>query len=131
MEFFNELFDLVKSGIELISKVIKIFYKSITSIDLENFNSYNTVLNNYNSKNILGNQNNNDFDYKSITSIAESTLPVNDGIKNLFCGIFVKALPYIFNFLDFLKTNGANIEVDRYKAQLKDMNLNSCFVQSF
>ena len=85
---------MVKSGIELISKVIKIFYKSITSI-------------------------------------AESTLPVNDEIKNLFCGIFVKALPYIFNFLDFLKTNGANIEVDRYKAQLKDMNLNSCFVQSF
>lgn len=44
-------------------------------------------------------------------------------LKNTWVGKIIEGLSFLFDLLDFLKIQGANIDTQRYKDELLDMNL--------
>jgi len=45
-------------------------------------------------------------------------------LKNSWVGKIVDALKFLFELIDFLDSKGANIDSDRYKRELLDMDIN-------
>ena len=63
--------------------------------------------------------------YEGIKYTVECIRSYFNQIKNSWVGKIIDACPYIFSLLDFLKSNGANINVNGYKSKLKDLDLDN------
>lgn len=63
--------------------------------------------------------------YRGVKYVVECLRDIDKEIKNSWVGTILDALPYIIDLLDFLKSKGANLNVNGYKSKLKDMDLDS------
>ena len=63
--------------------------------------------------------------FKGVKFVVECIISVLTTLKNSWFGKLIDGLSFIFDLLDFLERKGADVDSDRYKRELSDMNLNS------
>jgi hypothetical protein len=63
--------------------------------------------------------------FNGIKFVVECIISVLTTLKNSWFGKLIDGLSFIFDLLDFLERKGADVDSDRYKRELSDMNLNS------
>ena len=64
------------------------------------------------------------FVYNGIKFIVECIATFSVFLKNSWVGKIVDALSFLFKLIDFLEEKGANIDSQRYKDELLDMDIN-------
>lgn len=63
--------------------------------------------------------------YKGIKFVVQCIVSMSVLLKNSWFGRIIDGISFIFDLLDFLKSQGADVDTDNYKRELLDMDLDN------